>query len=283
MANLCARRPSFSLAFLMFFENLDLLTLFALCLAAFAAGLIDAMVGGGGLIQVPALFGLLPAQGHATLLGTNKLSSVVGTSFAAYKYAKAIQVPWNAVLPATLMALLGAYLGAYVVTQISTEVLRLFLPVLLIAVATYTFFRKDLGGVHAPKLSKQRERIIGAGVGLIIGFYDGFFGPGTGSFLLVAFVVFFGFDFLAATAGAKMVNIACNLASLAWFAPSGHVIVSLGLAMAIFNLAGARVGASLAIRKGAGFVRQVLLAVVFMLILRTSYDSYWPYLNAWLF
>lgn len=264
------------------FENIELWVLLALCLAAFSAGLIDAMVGGGGLIQIPALFGLLPGYGHATLLGTNKISSVVGTTFAAYKYAKAIQVPWNAVVPATVMALIGAYCGAYIVTQISTEVLRLILPVLLIAVAVYTFFRKDLGSIHAPKLDKNRERFFGACVGLTIGLYDGFFGPGTGSFLMVAFVVFFGFDFLAATAGAKMVNIACNLASLAWFAPAGHVIVSLGLLMAVFNLAGARVGASLAIRKGAGFVRKALLAVVFLLILRTSYDSYWPYVKAWL-
>ncbi len=263
------------------FENIELWVLLALCVAAFGAGLIDAMVGGGGLIQIPALFGLMPSQGHATLLGTNKISSVVGTTFAAYKYAKAIQVPWNAVVPATAMALIGAYCGAYIVTQISTEVLRLMLPLLLIAVAIYTFLRKDLGSVHAPKLDKNRERFFGACVGLAIGFYDGFFGPGTGSFLMVAFVVFFGFDFLAATAGAKMVNIACNLASLAWFAPAGHVIVALGLLMAVFNLAGARVGASLAIRKGAGFVRKALLAVVFLLIPRTSYDSYWPYVKAW--
>lgn len=264
------------------FEQIELWVLVTLCIAAFSAGLIDAMVGGGGLIQIPALFGLLPGHGHATLLGTNKISSVVGTSFAAYRYSKAIAVPWNAVLPATVMALLGAYCGAYVVTQISTEVLRLILPVLLMAVAIYTFFRKDLGGVHAPKLNAKRERIYGCLVGLVIGLYDGFFGPGTGSFLMVAFVVLFGFDFLAATAGAKMVNIACNLASLAWFAPAGHVIVSLGLLMAVFNLAGARVGAGLAIRKGAGFVRKLLLAVVCLLILRTSYDSYRPFLKSWL-
>ncbi|WP_370264353.1 TSUP family transporter [Limnobacter sp.] len=263
------------------FENIEWWVLVTLCVAAFGAGLIDAMVGGGGLIQIPALFGLLPSHGHATLLGTNKISSVVGTSFAAYRYAKAIQVPWNAVLPATLMALLGAYLGAYIVTQVSTEVLRLLLPVLLLGVAIYTFVRKDLGSVHAPKLGRSRERVFGGLVGLAIGLYDGFFGPGTGSFLMVAFVVLFGFDFLAATAGAKVVNIACNLASLAWFAPAGHVIVALGLLMAAFNLAGAKVGSGLAIRKGAGFVRKVLLAVVGLLILRTGYDSYGPYLGAW--
>lgn len=260
-------------------ENIEWWVLLTLCLAAFSAGLIDAMVGGGGLIQIPALFGLLPQHGHATLLGTNKISSVVGTSFAAYKYAMAIQVPWNAVIPASVMALMGAYAGAYAVTQISTESLRLLLPVLLLAVAIYTFLRKDLGSIHAPRLSHRSERVYGAGLGLLIGLYDGFFGPGTGSFLMVAFVVVFGFDFLAATAGAKIINIACNLASLAWFAPAGHVIVWLGLLMALFNLAGARVGSGLAILRGAGFVRKVLLLVVGLLILRTSYDSYWPYIK----
>lgn len=266
----------------MLFENLELITVVILCAAAFAAGLIDAMVGGGGLIQIPALFGLMPTHGHATLLGTNKLSSVVGTAFAAQRYSRAIQVPWNAVLPATAMALVGAYIGAYVVTQMSTEVLRLLLPLLLIAVAVYTFVRKDLGSVHAPKLTAAQERTWGSVLGLVIGFYDGFFGPGTGSFLMVAFVVWFGFDFLAATAGAKMVNVACNLASLAWFAPAGHIIVGLGLLMALFNLSGAKVGASLAIRKGAGFVRKALLGVVFLLIIKTSRDSYWPYIRDWL-
>lgn len=128
--------------------------------AAFGAGLIDAMVGGGGLIQIPALFGFLPGIGHASLLGTNKISSVVGTTFAAQRYARVIQIPWNAVWPATLMALVGAFIGAYIVTQISTETLRLLLPVLLSAVALYTFLRKDLGSVHAPKLSRSQERFF---------------------------------------------------------------------------------------------------------------------------
>jgi uncharacterized membrane protein YfcA len=264
------------------FENIELWTLLLLCMAAFAAGLIDAMVGGGGLIQIPALFGLLPSQNHATLLGTNKVSSVVGTIFAAYRYTKTIQVPWNAVLPATCMAFIGAWFGAYTVTQISTQSLRLLLPLLLLMVAIYTFLRKDLGSIHSPKLNTKKERWLGGFLGLLIGFYDGFFGPGTGSFLMVAFVVFFGFDFLVATASAKMVNIACNLSSLAWFLPAGHVIVSLGLLMAAFNLAGARVGAGLLIRNGAGFVRKVLLGVVCLLILRTSYDSYWPYVREWI-
>lgn len=261
--------------------DIDGLTLLMLFAAAFAAGLIDSMVGGGGLIQIPALFGLMPGLNHATLLGTNKISSVVGTGFAAARYSRAIQIPWNVVWPAALMALIGAFVGAYVVTQVSGQTLRLILPVLLIAVAIYTFLKKDLGSFHAPKLSGVQERWMGAGIGLAIGLYDGFFGPGTGSFLMVAFVALCGFDFLRATAGAKVVNVACNLASLLWFMPAGHSILSLGIAMAVFNLAGAQVGTVLAIRQGAGFIRKVMLTVVLVLICKTSYDSYWPLIQAW--
>jgi uncharacterized membrane protein YfcA len=253
--------------------------LIGLFIAAFGAGLIDSMVGGGGLIQIPALFGLMPGVNHATLLGTNKISSVVGTTFAAVRYAKIAQMPWNSVLPAAVTALVGAFIGAYIVTQVSSQTLRMFLPLLLLLVAIYTFLNKNLGSVNSPKWGVKHERWMGVCIGFVIGLYDGFFGPGTGSFLMVAFVVLCGYDFLRATAGAKVVNIACNVAALAWFAPSGHVLVALGLAMAVFNLLGAHVGTALAIRKGAGFIRQVLLAVVFVLICKTSYDSYGPYLS----
>lgn len=259
--------------------GLELWQLVMLGCAAFGAGLIDSMVGGGGLIQIPALFGLMPNTNHATLLGTNKISSVVGTSFAASRYAKAVSVPWSAALPAAVAALFGSYLGAYWVSQISGQNLRMILPVLLLLVAIYTFFKKDLGGEHQPRLSTFQERWVGLGIGAVIGLYDGFFGPGTGSFLMVAFVVLCGYDFLRATVSAKIVNVACNLASLAWFMPAGHAILGLGLAMALFNLIGSAVGSALAIRKGAAFIRLVLLAVVCVLILKTSYDSYGPLLG----
>ncbi len=251
-----------------------------LCLAAFMAGLVDSMAGGGGLIQVPVLFGVLPNINHATLLGTNKISSIVGTLSAALRYSKAVTVPWHAVWPAAIAALLGAFVGAYAVSQISSASMRMVLPVLLILVAIYTYARKDFGLVARVRFSPRKQQCISAVVGLLIGLYDGFFGPGTGSFLLFAFVAIFGFDFLMATAASKWVNVACNLASLLWFAPAGHVLLGLGLLMACFNVLGARIGAAMAIRKGAGFVRQVLLFVVFILILKTSHDVYWPMLKA---
>ena len=256
------------------FEDMGVWLWVGLLAAAFAAGLIDSMVGGGGLIQIPALFGLLPQEGHASLLGTNKVASAMGTGFAAFRYSKVVHVPWNAVLPAATMALVGGFVGAYIVTQISGELLRFLLPVLLTGIALYTFFKKDLGRVASSRLNPARERFFAACTGLTIGLYDGFFGPGTGSFLMVSFVVFFGFDFLMAAASAKWVNMACNLASLAWFVPSGHVLLALGLGMGVFNVLGAHMGSAIAIKRGTGFVRRVLLGVVFLLILKTRMGVY---------
>ncbi|MDX1669079.1 MAG: TSUP family transporter, partial [Limnobacter sp.] len=214
----------------------------------------------------------------ATLLGTNKVSSVFGTLFAAFRYAKVAKISWNAVLPAAVMALPGALAGAYLVTQLPVQTLRLALPVMLFVIALYTYFKKDLGLVHAPRLSIRGERIAGGLLGFSIGFYDGLFGPGTGSFLMVGFVALFGFNFLTATAGAKVVNVICNLSSLVWFVPSGHVLLTVGVAMAVFNVLGAFVGSALAIARGSGFIRRVLLLLVAVLIVKTSYDVYWPLL-----
>lgn len=258
------------------FLELDSITWVILAAAAFSAGLIDSMAGGGGLIQIPSLFGVFPSAHPATLLGTNKISSVFGTAFAAFKYSTVARISWNAVIPATLMAFPGAVLGAYLVSQLPVDTLRLALPIMLVIIAVYTFFRKDLGLVHSPRLQRGMERYMGAGLGFLIGFYDGLFGPGTGSFLMVGFVALFGFNFLTATAGAKVVNVMCNLASLVWFVPSGYVMFSVGFTMAAFNVLGSFVGSALAIRKGSAFIRKVLLCLMTVLIVKTGYDIYWP-------
>lgn len=255
------------------------MTWVVLALSAFAAGLIDSMAGGGGLIQIPSLFGVFPSVHPATLLGTNKVSSVFGTTFAAFRYSRVAKISWNAVVPATLMAFPGAVLGAFCVSQLPVDTLRLALPAMLVLIAIYTYLRKDLGLLHSPRLSSRAERWFGALLGFLIGFYDGLFGPGTGSFLMVGFVAFFGFNFLTATAGAKVVNVMCNLASLVWFVPSGFFLFSVGLFMAAFNVFGSLVGSALAIRNGSGFIRKVLLCLVLVLIFKTSYDVYWPIIS----
>jgi uncharacterized membrane protein YfcA len=245
-----------------------------LCIAAFGAGLIDAVVGGGGLIQVPALFAAMPNTPPAMLLGTNKLAGVWGTGAAAVNFARRVKVQWSTAVPAAMSAFVLAFAGAYTVTKIPPDFLRKLLPFILVAVALYTLKKKDFGSIHAPLHGGWKERAIAIGVGGSIGFYDGFFGPGTGSFLVFLFVRFFGFDFLSASAVAKVVNVACNLAALLWFWYSGHLLWQIGLLMAACNVAGSLVGSRLAIKKGSGFVRKIFLLVVSALILKTGYDAF---------
>ena len=244
-----------------------------LCAAALVAGLLDAVVGGGGLVQIPALFSALPNAAPATVFGTNKLSAIFGTGSAALRYSRSVRIRWNAALPAALTAFGFSYLGALAVGLVPADLMRLLVLPLLIGVAVYTFFEKDLGSIHVPLHSAGKERFLSVGLGAAIGFYDGFFGPGTGSFLVFLFVRFFGFDFLHASAAAKVVNVATNFAALLYFAPSGNVIWGLGLAMAAFNMAGSLLGTRLALRHGTAFVRLLFLLVVGALILKFGYDT----------
>ncbi|HYD78877.1 MAG TPA: TSUP family transporter [Paucimonas sp.] len=242
--------------------------------AALLAGMIDAVVGGGGLIQIPALFSTMPQTAPATLLGTNKLAGVWGTSAAAISFARRVKLQWSTAVPAALAAFIMAFAGAFTVTKLSPDFLRKFLPFVLIAVAIYTFKKKDFGSTHAPLHEGMKERIFAIAIGGGIGFYDGFFGPGTGSFLVFLFVRFFGFDFLGASAVSKVVNVACNLSALMWFGYSGHLIWELGALMAVCNVSGSLIGSRLAIKHGSGFVRKLFLLVVSMLILKTGYDAF---------
>ncbi|QAU32882.1 TSUP family transporter [Janthinobacterium sp. 17J80-10] len=242
--------------------------------AAFLAGLVDAMGGGGGLIQVPSLFSALPQAAPATLFGTNKLASIWGTGAAAMNYARRVTLEWNAALPATFAAFAFAFCGAYAVTWLPGELVRKLLPFVLGALLAYTWRASQLGLHHAPVHRGKKERILAVGVGAAIGFYDGFFGPGTGSFLIFLFVRFFGFDFLRASAVSKVVNVACNLAALLWFGYSGNVLWQLGLAMAVLNVTGSLLGSRLALRHGSQLVRRVFLVMVGALILKSGYDAF---------
>jgi uncharacterized membrane protein YfcA len=242
--------------------------------AAFAAGLVDAVVGGGGLVQLPAMFSLLPKEAPATILGTNKLAAIFGTGSAAVDYARRVRVAWSTAAPAAAAAFLLSFAGAWTVTRVPADFVRALLPVILVAVAVYTFMKKDLGSVHAPVHSGLAERYWAIGIGAAIGFYDGFFGPGTGSFLIFLFVRFFGFDFLSASAAAKIVNVACNFSALMWFGYSGHILWQLGLTMAGCQIVGSLTGTRLAMKYGSGFVRKVFLFVVSALIVKTAYDSF---------
>ena len=247
--------------------------LITLAIAAMFAGFIDAVVGGGGLIQIPAIFTLLPKEIPATLFGTNKIASVFGTANAAWRYARKVKMPWKTTLPAASAAFACSYLGALSVAWLPVALLRPMILFLLIGAATYTFCRKDFGARHAPQHTGKTELMYALLLGGIIGFYDGFFGPGTGSFLIFLFIRFFGFDFLHASAAAKVVNVATNLAAIAYFVPNGYSIASVAVIMATANVAGSFIGTHLALRHGSEFIRKVFLTVVTLLILKFGWDT----------
>ena len=251
----------------------------ALTAAAFFAGFVDAVVGGGGLIQLPAIFALFPNVTPAVLIGTNKLISVLGTSAAAVQYGRRTRIDWQSVVPASVAALLFAFAGAVAATVVPATIFRAVLPAALIAVAVYVFARKDLGRVHDPRHFGRAAHGRGSFVGAMVGFYDGIFGPGTGSFLTFIFVHWFGFDFLRASAAAKVVNVACNVAGIAAFAVFSHLWVGFALVLGAFNVLGSLVGAHLALRRGSGFVRRMFLTVVIALICKSAYDGLRPLLT----
>lgn len=245
-----------------------------LALASLLAGFVDAVVGGGGLILVPALFGVFPQAAPATLFGTNKGASVWGTAWATAQYAKRVSLNWRALLPAAGIALLGSFAGAWTVTLVDAGLLRRALPLILLAVLIYTLARKDLGRQHAPRFAGRAETWVAAAIGLVIGFYDGFFGPGTGSFFVFLFVRVLGYDFLHASATAKLMNVATNVAAISLFASKGHIWWQVALVMAVANVLGSLVGTRMALARGAGFVRSMFVLVVGALILKTGYDAF---------
>ena len=249
----------------------DLLTI---TLASAFAGLVDAIVGGGGLILMPALFSVFPAAAPATLFGTNKGAAVWGTAWATLQFSRRVELAWRALLPAAAMALAGSFAGAWTVTQVSADGLRRALPFVLGIVLIYTLARKDLGRAHEPHFSGMAEAVRASALGAVIGFYDGFFGPGTGSFFVFLFVRWLGYDFLHASASAKLLNTATNVAALFAFAWTGHVWWKVAAVMAVANVAGSLVGTRLALRHGAGFVRSVFIMVVAGLIAKTGFDAF---------
>jgi len=249
-----------------------MLTLSLLCSFAFCAGLIDAAVGGGGLIQIPALFNVLPSVQSATLLGTNKVASACGTAFAARSYIKRVRVPWGLMLPAAASAFAMAFCGAAAVSSVPQGLLRPLVLVLIIAMAIYTFLKKDFGTLERPLSIGRRERLLSVLIGGAIGFYDGLFGPGTGSFLIFLFIRCFAFDFLQASACAKFVNLATNVAALVFFIPAGKVLYGFAIPMAACNMLGALVGTWVAMKRGAGFVRGLFLCLLVILIIKLAFD-----------
>lgn len=243
-----------------------------LCFFAFCGGLIDAAVGGGGLVQVPALLHALPQHSVATVFGTNKLAVLLGNFFSISGYLKRITIVWKLMLPTMICAFLFSFLGAFSVSLIPREIMEYVVFVILIVMAVYTFAKKDLGKVHRSAECGVKEVLLGVFFGALLGFYDGVFGPGSGSLLLFVFVRYFGFDFLNASACAKLVNLGTFSAALFFFVPSGNVLWLIGGVVGLCNIAGALTGVFLALRYGSGFIRVFFLILLVFLIGRMGYS-----------
>ena len=245
-----------------------------LCLAAFLAGFTDAISGGGGLIQTPAALILLPQYPVVTVIGSLKLPASSGTFIAAIQYARKIKLNALLVLVLIVIAFSAAFAGSTLLSMVSNDFIKPFLLIVLIGVAVYTYSNKKFG-VHKEKDHSMSQQWSGAIlISLVLGFYDGFIGPGAGSFMMLAFITMLGFDFLSASAHTKMVNLASNLGSLVFFIISGKILWAIAIPMAVCNALGGLLGARLAILKGNAFIRIFFLAVVVVVIIRFAWDVF---------
>jgi uncharacterized protein len=252
-------------------EEIQLATILLVVAAGFAAGWVDAVVGGGGLIQLPALL-LVPGISPVQALATNKMGSIFGTTTSAVTYFRRAHPDLKTALPMAGIALAGSFGGAVLAASLPASVFKPIIVAALIAVAVFTALRPTVGTLTALRYRGARHYGTAAAVGAVIGFYDGLIGPGTGSFLVIALVALLGYNFLAASAKAKIVNMATNLGALLFFLPHGSVLWGLGLVLGLANMAGGYLGARMAVKQGSGFIRIVFLAVVAALIVKLGYD-----------
>ena len=252
------------------FLDLGVSTALLLFLAAFFAGFVDSIAGGGGLIQVPALLIGLPKAETATLLGTNKLASVFGTISSAALYRRQIKPEASILLAMALPAFIGSAVGATLASRIPTSSMRPVVLILLVCVAIYTWLKPDLGKIELLKHHSHRRIHICILAGLGIGFYDGIFGPGTGSFLMLVLVASLGYAFITASAIAKIVNVATNIGALLVFGFDGAILWQIGLVLGVANICGAVVGSRMAIKGGSTLVRKVFLLVTMALIIKVA-------------
>lgn len=260
--------------FLTLFTDFGFLTILSLIVLSFIAGFIDSVVGGGGLIQIPALLITLPESPLTTIFGTNKISALAGTSVAAVQYAKRIKFNFKLLITIAFFAGTASFVGAKLVSHIDVDTLKPVILIVLVAIAVYTYLKKDIGAQQSKNLSFPKQILYGSIIGIVVGFYDGFFGPGTGSFFVLGFVVVLGFEFVQASAYSKIINCMTNVSALFVFLRQGDYILEIAVIMSIFNITGNIIGTRMALKKGNGFVRTLFLIIVSIMILRYSYDIF---------
>jgi uncharacterized membrane protein YfcA len=256
------------------FDQIDTITLILLCTAAFGAGFVDAIVGGGGLIQTPTALILMPNLPVATVIGSLKIPAFSGTFFAAKQYIKQVKVDWKRMALMCIVAFSFAFLGSELLTKMGNSYMKPILFCILIVVAVYTYSKKSFGQAQSKQLSNKALLLRSLLLSATVGFYDGFIGPGTGSFLVLGFIAILGYDFLHASANAKLVNLSTNFGSILLFILKGTIIWGVAIPMAICNAVGGLLGAKLAIAKGNQFIRVFFLLVICATILRFGYDVF---------
>lgn len=252
-------------------ESLHFGTILLIMVAGFAAGWVDAVVGGGGLIQLPALL-LVPGITPVQALATNKMGSIFGTATSAATYYRRVGPDLKTALPMALIALAGSFGGAVLAASLPSSVFKPVIVAALVAVALFTALKPGAGHLTALRHEGHRHYVVACLIGAAIGFYDGLIGPGTGSFLVIALVSAMGYAFLEASAKAKIVNMATNAGALMFFLPHGSILWGLGLLLGAANMAGGYLGARTAVKQGSRFVRTVFLLVVAALIIKLGYD-----------
>lgn len=250
----------------------EIMHLSLLLALTFVGGMLNASIGGGGLVLLPGMFNLYPQALPAQLFATEKCASVVGQGTAAWRYAKQIKLPWKLLLLASSAAFCGAHLGARTIYLLPAQWIKPFVVLLLILMLIYTWFKPDFGTQDSQKAITRTELIRGLLIGTAIGFYEGFFGPGAGSFLIFLFVRVFHFDFLRASACAKVVNMSTNLGALAFFIPKGLVNYHLALPMIAAMMAGAWFGSHLAMTGGNLWLRRLFLLLTVVMIGKLGWD-----------
>ncbi|MEY4972509.1 MAG: hypothetical protein RL399_466 [Actinomycetota bacterium] len=256
------------------FYDLSTVTVALLFLAMFSAGFVDAIAGGGGLIQTPAMLLAFPNNNPVSVVGTSKTAAFFGTTTAAIKYRKSIKTDPKLLIAMVIPAFIGASCGALLASHISAQSFKSAIFFMMIAIFIYTLIKPDLGKVQVQKHSNKKLMYIGGAAAFVIGFYDGLIGPGTGTMLMIFLVAVMGYAFVGASAIAKVVNAMTNLASIIVVGLRVGILWKIGLFLAIANLAGGYVGSHIAIKKGSGFVRIFYLIVTGLLIMRLGYSLY---------
>lgn len=253
---------------------MDIDLILILCTIAFCAGFVDAIVGGGGLIQTPLSLAMLPQFPVATVIGSLKVPAFSGTALATTQYLKSIKIQWKLFAIMAIVAFISAYTGSKLLTLVDNDFMKPLLFIILIVLFFYTLFKKDFGQATSRHISKKQSIIKGILIAFAVGMYDGFIGPATGTFFIVAFVSLLRMDFLQASATAKMVNLATNFGSICLFLFAGKIIWAFALPMAICNGLGGFMGAKLAIAKGNKFIRYIFMSVIFLSICRFGYEVF---------